>query len=61
MYMGFCPLLEPVVGGADVFGEASSGDDRWGTLLQSGTLQGRALVQVGKTVLEPTSKIREKG
>ena len=25
-YRGFCTLLEPVVGGAYVFGEASSGD-----------------------------------
>ena len=40
-YMGFCPLLEPVAGGADVFVEASSEDDRWGTLLQSGPLLGR--------------------
>ena len=41
LYMGFCPLLEPVAGGTDVFVEASSEDDRWGTLLQSGPLLGR--------------------
>ena len=41
LYKGFCPLLEPVVGGGESFDVDSSGENRWGTLLQPGTRLGK--------------------
>ena len=41
LYDGFCPLLVPMVGGEDRFGE--DGDGRWQTLLDSGCRAGREL------------------
>ena len=41
LHKGFCSTLFTVVGGEDRFGETASGDDRWRTLLDSGSKLGQ--------------------
>ena len=41
LHKGFCSTLVTVVGGGDRFGETASGDDRWRTLLDSGSKLGQ--------------------